>query len=156
MPPVHSPRQPPYKRRSKPHRPSCVSFLLLAPLLIALCITPLNSTLPLPFLFADRPNPCLLHPCWPLVRNSEIRSPFSLCRGKPPWPGVAARHNSVEPLSWPCPWSTVDQRRPWSTKYGPSPPHFQYEINYKITGKIQDLCKNAPCTSNEFHFYPYI
>jgi hypothetical protein len=53
-------------------------------------------------------------------------------RGTPPWPGAAARSSYGEPPPRPCLWSTVDQRRPWSTNHGPSPRLFPLENNSKL------------------------
>jgi hypothetical protein len=99
--PVGSPPCLPYKRKPKPRRPPRVSFSHLAPLLIALCITPSNSTPLPPFLIADRPTPCLLRPFWLPVRTPETRYPFPLCHSVPPCLGAAVRHSSSEPPSWP-------------------------------------------------------
>jgi hypothetical protein len=57
-------------------------------------------------------------------------------RGKPSWPGAAARPSSGEPPPRPCLRSTGDQRRPWSMNHGPSPRLFPLENNSK---------PNIPC-----------
>jgi hypothetical protein len=60
-------------------------------------------------------------------------SPSSRChpRGKPLLPRAAARPRFGEPLPRPCPRSTMDRRRPWSTSRGPSPRILPLENNSK-------------------------
>jgi hypothetical protein len=102
------------------------------------------STAPLPaLLFSPHPSTtcteCLLHcffttvarppRCCPISSERPVEFPVRpsfRCAtvGEPSWPGAATRLSSGEPPPRPCPRSTVDRHRPWSTNGGPSLSYF--------------------------------